>query len=109
MHNKCVETLLSENVFVACVERQPIYQSKPAKIKFFFTNASRYIRHIFPPSIVLVVPLLAEYHLKCMFKEPFIKHSHQFLNVPSHECHSYKVDYGSSILSGLVVKLYSRK
>ena len=45
-----------------------------------------------------------------MFKEPVIRHSYQFPNVLSHEWHGWKeVDYdGSSILSGLLVKLYNR-
>ena len=44
-----------------------------------------------------------------MFEEPIIRHSYQFPNVPSHKWHSWKVDDdGSSILSGLVVKLYHR-
>ena len=44
-----------------------------------------------------------------MFKEPVTRHSYQFPNVLSHEWHSWKIDYdGSSILSGLVVKLYNR-
>ena len=37
-----------------------------------------------------------------MFKEPFITHSYQFLSLIID-------DDGSSILSGLVVKLYNRK
>ena len=40
-----------------------------------------------------------------MFKEPIIRHSYLFSNVPSHECHSWKVDDGSSILSRLMVQL----
>ena len=44
-----------------------------------------------------------------MFKEPVIRHSYQFPTVLSHEGHGWIVDYdGSSILSGLVVKLYNR-
>ena len=47
-------------------------------------------------------------HGKRMFKEPIIRHLYQFSNVPSREWHSWKVDDdGSSILSGLVVKLYN--
>ena len=57
----------------------------------------------------LVFLLLAEYHLKRMFKETTIRNSYKFLNVPSHECHNWKVVDRSSILSGLVVKLYNRK
>ena len=40
-----------------------------------------------------------------MSKEPIIRHLYQFPYVPSHNWHSWKVDDGSSILSGLVVKL----
>ena len=53
--------------------------------------------------------LLAEHHVKRMLKEPIIRHSYQFPNVPSHAWHSWKVDGdGSSTLSGLVVRLYHR-
>ena len=38
-----------------------------------------------------------------------IRNSYQFLNVPSQEWHNWKVYDGSSILSGLVVKLYNSK
>ena len=57
----------------------------------------------------LVFLLLAEYHLKHIFKVPTIciKNSYQFPNVPSHEWRNWKVDNGSPILSGLVVKLYN--
>ena len=44
-----------------------------------------------------------------MFKEPTIRHSYQFLNVPSHEWHSWKVDDVSSILNGLVVKIVQQQ
>ena len=54
-----------------------------------------------------IVFLLAEYHLKHILKEPTISNSYQFPNVPSHEWQNWKVDNGSSILSGLVVKLYN--
>ena len=57
----------------------------------------------------LVFLLLAEYHLKHIFKVPTIRNSYQFPNVPSHEWQIWKVDNGSSILSGLVVKLYNSK
>ena len=50
-----------------------------------------------------------EYHLKHILKEPTIRNSYQFRNVPSHEWQNWKVDNGSSILSGLVVKLYNSK
>ena len=42
-------------------------------------------------------------------KEPTIRNSYQFPNVPSHERQHLKVDNGSLILSGLVVKLYNSK
>ena len=57
----------------------------------------------------LVFLLLAEYHLKQILKETTIRNSYQFQNVPSHEWQNWKVDNGSSILSGLVVKLYNSK
>ena len=57
----------------------------------------------------LVFLLLAEYHLKHILKEPTIRNSYQFPNVPSHEWQNWKVDNGSSILRGLVVKLYNSK
>ena len=40
-----------------------------------------------------------------MLKEPTIRNSYQFSNVLSHKWQNWKVDNGSSILSGLVVKL----
>ena len=52
----------------------------------------------------LVFLPLAEYHLKHMLKKPTIRNSYQFP-----EWHNWKVDDGSSILSGLVVKLYNSK
>ena len=55
--------------------------------------------------IALVFLLLAEYHLKHILKEPAIRISYQFPNVPSHEWQNWKVDNASSILSGLVVKI----
>ena len=57
----------------------------------------------------LVFLLLAEYHLKHILKEPTIRNSYKFLNVPSHKWQNWKVDNGSSILSGLVVKLNNSK
>ena len=63
----------------------------------------------FPPCKALVCRLLAEYYLERIFKEPTIRNSYQFLNVPSHEWLNWKVDDGSLILSGLVVKLYNSK
>ena len=42
-------------------------------------------------------------------KEPTIRNSYQFPNVPSHKWQNWKVDNGSSILSGLVVKLNNSK
>ena len=59
--------------------------------------------------IVLVFLLLAKYHLKHILKEATIRNSYQFLNVPSHKWQNLKVDNGSSILSGLVVKLNNSK
>ena len=59
--------------------------------------------------VFLVFLLLAEYHLKHILKEPTIRNSYQFLNVPSHKWPNWKVDNGSSILSGLVVKLNKSK
>ena len=46
--------------------------------------------------------------MKCIFKEPTIG-IHISFHCPSHEWHSWKVDDGPSILSGLVVKLYNGK
>ena len=57
----------------------------------------------------LVFLLLAEYHLKHILKEPTIRNSYKFPNVPSHKWQNWKVDNGSSILSGLVVKLSNSK
>ena len=62
-----------------------------------------------PPCKALVFLLLAEHLLKHILKEPTIRNSYQFLNVPSHKWQNWKVDNGSSILSGLVVKLNSSK
>ena len=62
-----------------------------------------------PPCKALVFLLLAEYHLKHILKEPTIRNSIQCPNVPSHEWQNWKVDNGSSLLSGLVVKLYNSK
>ena len=59
--------------------------------------------------LALVFLLLAEYHLKHILKEPTIRNSYQFPIVPSHEWKNWKVDNRSSILSGLVVKLYNSK
>ena len=63
----------------------------------------------FPPCKALVFLLLAEYHLKHILKEPTIRNSYQLPNVPSHKWQNWKVDNGSSILSGLVVKLNNSK
>ena len=62
-----------------------------------------------PPFKALVFLLLAEYHFKHILKEPTIRNSYEFRNVPSHEWQNWKVDNGSSSLSGLVVKLYNSK
>ena len=58
---------------------------------------------------LLVFLLLAEYHLKHILKESTIRNSYRFPNVPRHEMQNWKVDNGSSILSGLVEKLYNSK
>ena len=63
----------------------------------------------FLPCKALVFLLLAEYHLKHILKEPTIRNSYQFPNVPSHKWQNWKVDNGSSILGGLVVKLNNSK
>ena len=60
----------------------------------------------FPPSIALVFLLLAEYH--CMFKEPIIS-----IHISFRMCKAMNGivgidDDGSSILSGLVLKLKIR-
>ena len=47
--------------------------------------------------------------MKRILKEPTIRNSYQFPNVPSHNWQNWKVDNGSSILSGLVVKLNNSK
>ena len=65
--------------------------------------------HSFPPCKALVFLLLAEYHLKHILKEPTIRNSYHIPNVPSHERQNWKVDNGSSILNGQVVKLYNSK
>ena len=44
-----------------------------------------------------------------LLKEPTIRNSYQFQNVPSHKWQNWNVDNGSSILSGLVVKLNNSK
>ena len=64
---------------------------------------------VFPPCKALVFFLLAEYPLKHILKEPTIRNSYQFPNVPSLKWQNWKVDNGSSILSGLVVKLNNSK
>ena len=70
--------------------------SKPAQIWFFFLHKyqgkSGQVLNAFDDWIALVFLLLAEYHLKRMFQEPFIRHSYQFPNLPSHERHSWNVD-----------------
>ena len=64
---------------------------------------------VFSPCKAFVCILLAEYHLKHILKEPTITNLYQFPNVPSHELQNWKVENDSSILSGLVVKLYNSK
>ena len=63
----------------------------------------------FPPCKAYVFLLLAEYHLKHILKEPTNRNSYQFPNVPSHKWQNWKVDNGSSILRGLVVKMNNSK
>ena len=74
-----------------------------------YQGTSVQVLHSFPPCKALVFLLLAEYHLNHILKEPTIRNSYQFLNVPSHKWQNWKVDDGSSILSGLVVKLNNSK
>ena len=71
--------------------------------------SQKYQWHSFPLCKALVFPLLAEYHLKHILKEPTIRNSYQFPNVPSHQWQNWKVDNGSSFLSELVVKLNNSK
>ena len=78
------------------------YQGTPVQVLIAFND-------IYFPCKDLVFLLLAEYYLNCVFKDPTIMNSYQFLNVPSHEWHNWKVYDGSSILSGLVVKVYNNK
>ena len=79
------------------------------KIKVHQSRYSLLLMAQFPPCKALVFLLLAEYHLKHILKEPAIRNSYQFPNVPSHKWQNWKVDNGSSILSGLVVKLNNSK
>ena len=74
-----------------------------------YQGTSVQVLHNFPPCKALVFLPLAEYHLKHILKEPTIRNSYQFQNVPSREWQNWKVDNGSSILSGLVVKFYNSK
>ena len=67
------------------------------------------ILNCFPPCKALVFLLLAEYHLKHILKEPTIRNSYQFPNISSYKWQNWKVDNGSSILSGMVVKLNNSK
>ena len=63
-----------------------IYQGTSVQVLFAFNGL-----------VFLVFLLLAEYHLKHILKEPTIRNSYQFRNVPSHEWQNWKVDNGSSI------------
>ena len=74
-------------------------------IKVHQSRYSLLLMAYFSPCKALVFLLLAEYHLKHILKEPTIMNSYQFPKVPSHEWQNWKVDNGSSILSGLVVKI----
>ena len=58
---------------------------------------------------IVFLLLKLKYHLKHILKEPTSRNSYQFLYVPSHKWQNWKVDNGSSILSGLVVKLNNSK
>ena len=78
-------------------------------IKVHHSRYSLLLMAYFPPCKALVFLPLAEYHLKHILKEPTIRNSYQFQNVPSREWQNWKVDNGSSILSGLVVKFYNSK
>ena len=78
-------------------------------IKVHQSRYSLLLRHSFPPCKALVFLLLAEYHLKHILEEPTNRNSYQFRNVPSHGWQNWKVDNGSSILSGMVQKLYNSK
>ena len=79
------------------------YQGSSVHVLFAFNGI------VFLPCKALVFLLLAEYHFKHILKEPNIRNSYQFPNIVSHEWQNWKVDNGSSILSGLVVKLYNSK
>ena len=57
---------------------------------------------VFSPCKALVFLLLAKYHLKHILKEPPIRNSYQFPNVPSHKWQNWKVDNSLLILSGLL-------
>ena len=70
------------------------YDSLHRNIKVHQVMYSLSLVASYSPCIVLVFLLLAEYHLKRMFKDPTIKHLYQFPNVSSHECRSWKVDDG---------------
>ena len=59
--------------------------------------------------LIKLSSLSSFFYLKHILKEPTIRNSYQFLNVPSHEWLNWKDDNGSSILSGLMVKLYNSK
>ena len=76
-------------------------------IKVHQSRYSLLLLHSFPSCKALVFLLLAEYHLKHILKEQTIRNSYQFPNGPSHEWKNLRADNGSSILSGLVVKLYT--
>ena len=78
-------------------------------IKVHQSRYSLLLMACFFPYKALVFFLLAEHHLKHIFKEPTIRNPYQFLNYPSHEWQNWKVDNGSSILGGLVVNLYNSK
>ena len=101
---KSAETLLDENMWVACMERLR-YDSLSQK----YQGTSVQVLIALNGIVFLVFLILAEYHLKHILKEPTIRNSYQFPNVPSHKWQNWKVDNGSPILSGLVVKLNNSK
>ena len=75
----------------------------------YHRNTSVQVLIAFNGIVFLLVKLKSFSYLKHILKELTIRNSYQFLNVPNHEWQNWKVDNGSSILSGLVVKLYNSK
>ena len=107
-----------------CALWSPAGKGLTSWLSFVVSSVSLSLSHWYPGSgvvldcidswslhhyLLLVFLLLAEYHLKHTLKEPTIRNSYLFPNVPSHKWQNWKVDNGSSILSGLVVKLNNSK